>query len=82
MLLIDVQKHILYHKDNLFEYGYTQTVHLAQGSQWTHGIYLEEYIRPEINNHLNYTAITRFSHMGIYVKPKRRFAVYYGNYGT
>lgn len=71
-----------YHKDNLFEYGYTQTVHLAQGSQWTHGIYLEEYIRPEINNHLNYTAITRFSHMGIYVKPKRRFAVYYGNYGT
>ena len=66
-----------YYKDNLFEYGYSQTVHLAQGSQWTHGIYLEEYIRPEINNHLNYTALTRFSDMCIYVKQKRRFAVYY-----
>ena len=69
-----------YHKDNLFEYGYTQTVHLAQGSQWTHGIYLEEYIRPDINTHLNYTALTRFSNMCIYVKSKRRFAVNYGQY--
>lgn len=68
-----------YH-ENLFEYGYTQTVHLAQGSQWTHGIYLEEYINPNINNHLNYTAITRFSNMCIYVKQKRRFTVSYGNY--
>ena len=69
-----------YYKDNLFEYGYTQTVHLAQGSQWTHGIYLEEYIRPDVNTHLNYTALTRFSHMCIYVKSKRRFAVNYGQY--
>lgn len=68
-----------YYTDNLFEYGYTQTVHLAQGSQWTHGIYLEEYINPNINNHLNYTALTRFSNMCIYVKPKRRFSVNYGN---
>lgn len=67
-----------YYKDNLFEYGYTQTVHLAQGSQWSHGIYLEEYIRPDINNHLNYTALTRFSQMCIYVKKKRRFGVNYG----
>ena len=73
-----------YHKDNLFEYGYTQTVHLAQGSQWTHGIYMEEYMHPDINNHLNYTALTRFSNMCIYVKQKRRFAVYYGypGYGS
>lgn len=67
-----------YYKDNLFEYGYTQTVHLAQGSQWTHGIYLEEYIRPDMNNHLNYTALTRFSQMCIYVKQRRRFSVNYG----
>lgn len=69
-----------YYQDNLFEFGYTQTVHLAQGSQWTHGIYLEEYINQNINNHLNYTALTRFSNMCIYVKPKRRFSVNYGDY--
>lgn len=78
----DQIKQFKYYSQNLFEYGYTQTVHLAQGSQWTHGIYLEEYIRPEINTHLNYTALTRFSNMCIYVKQQRRFAVNYGNLGN
>lgn len=78
----DVIKQNRYFENNLFEYGYTQTVHLAQGSQWTHGIYMEEYIRPEMNNHLNYTALTRFSNMCIYVKQKRKYGVYYGNYYT
>ena len=73
----DSIKNAGYYADNLFEYGYTQTVHLAQGSQWNNGIYIEEYIKPDINNHLNYTAITRFSQMCIYVKPKRRFGVFY-----
>lgn len=58
---------------NLFEFGYAQTVHLAQGSQWTHGMYFEEYLNPDINNKLNYTAISRFSSMGIYVKQKRKY---------
>ena len=70
-----------YYSENLFEYGYTQTVHLAQGSQWPAGIYLEEYIRPEINNHLNYTALTRFANMAIYVKQKRKYGVNY-DYGA
>lgn len=58
---------------NFFEFGYAQTVHLAQGSQWTHGMYFEEYMNPTINNRINYTAITRFSDMLIYVKPKRKY---------
>lgn len=74
----DIIKQNGYYEDNLFEFGYTQTVHLAQGSQWSHGMYIEEYIRPEMNNHLHYTALTRFSNMCIYVKQKRKFGVNYG----
>ena len=73
----DVIKQNGYYEDNLFEFGYTQTVHLAQGSQWKCGIYMEEYIRPEMNTHLNYTALTRFSDMCIYVKKKRQYEVNY-----
>lgn len=60
-------------KGNFFEFGYAQTVHLAQGSQWRAGMYYEEYLNPNINNNLNYTAITRFSDMCIYVKQKRKY---------
>ena len=70
-----------YDTGNLFEYGYAQTVHLAQGGQWYNGIYIEEYMNSNINRHLNYTALTRFSNMCIYVKPKRRYAVNY-DYGA
>lgn len=69
----DVIKKMKHVEGNLFEFGYAQTVHLAQGSQWTHGMYYEEYINPNINNNLNYTAITRFSQMCIYVKQSRRY---------
>ena len=60
-------------RSNLFEFGYALTVHLSQGSQWRGGMYYEEYMNPEINNKLNYTALTRFSEMCIYVKPKRKY---------
>ena len=60
-------------KANLFEYGYSQTVHLAQGSQWNNGMYYEEYLHPNINNSLNYTALSRFKQKCIYVKPKRKY---------
>lgn len=73
----DTIKNNRYFKENLFEFGYTQTVHLAQGSQWRNGLYIEEYIHPDINKHLNYTAITRFSDMCIYVKPKRKWGVHF-----
>lgn len=69
----DEMKKSRYTEGNLFEFGYAQTVHLAQGSQWPCGMYYEEYMRPDINNKLNYTAISRFSNMCIYVKQKRKF---------
>ena len=54
-----------------FEFGYVQTVHLAQGSQWKNGIYFEEFL-PSNNNQLHYTALSRFSNKCIYVKRNRR----------
>lgn len=64
-----------YLKGNCFEYGYGQTVHTAQGSQWTHGIYLEEYLHKDMNSRLNYTALSRFQQQCIYVKEDSK---YYG----
>ena len=55
-----------------FEFGYVQTVHLSQGSQWPNGIYFEEYL-PSNNKQLHYTALSRFSSKCIYVKPNRKY---------
>ncbi len=55
-----------------FEYGYVQTVHTAQGSQWVNGVYFEEYL-PDNNNKLNYTALSRFRSKCIYVKKNRKY---------
>lgn len=55
-----------------FEYGYVETVHVAQGSQWPTGVYFEEYL-PSNNAQLNYTALSRFSKKCIYVKKNRKY---------
>lgn len=55
-----------------FEFGYTQTVHLSQGSQWNNGIYLKEYL-PSNNWQIDYTALSRFRRQCIYVKPNRKY---------
>lgn len=55
-----------------FEFGYVQTVHLAQGSQWRTGVYFEEYL-PSNNNQLNYTALSRFQSKCFYVKRNRKY---------
>lgn len=55
-----------------FEFGYVQTVHLAQGSQWRTGVYFEEFL-PSNNNQLHYTALSRFQSKCIYVKRNRRY---------
>lgn len=55
-----------------FEYGYVETVHIAQGSQWPTGIYFEEYM-PSNMDKLNYTALSRFSNKCIYVKKDRKY---------
>lgn len=59
-------------KGELFEFAYASTVHLAQGSEYSQGIYFEERSIPSIMNNLNYTAITRFKHRLIYVKDNQK----------
>ena len=54
-----------------FEFGYVETVHIAQGSQWRTGVYIEEYL-PSDTNKLHYTALSRFSSKCIYVKHDRK----------
>lgn len=55
-----------------FEFGYVQTVHLSQGSQWNDGIYFEEFL-PSSNNQLHYTALSRFRRKCIYIKKNRKY---------
>lgn len=55
-----------------FEYGYVETVHVAQGSQWKNGVYFEEFL-PGDNRKLHYTALSRFSNKCIYVKKDRKY---------
>jgi len=54
------------------EYGYCQTVHTAQGSQWNTGVYIEEFL-PRDNNKLHYTALSRFRSKCFYVKRNRKY---------
>lgn len=58
---------------NQFDFGYAQTVHTAQGSQWRTGIYIEEPMRDM--NQLNYTAISRFSNSCIIVLNDAKYYV-------
>ena len=58
-----------------FEFAYSITTHLSQGAQYPNGIYIKEYLGGNNNNCLDYTGVTRFSNMLIYVVPntKRTF---------
>ena len=62
-----------YSNGELFELGYAITTHISQGSQFNHGMYISEYMTPEINKHLDYTGITRFSNTCIYILKPRKF---------
>ena len=57
----------------LFELGYCITTHLSQGSQFNTGIYISEFMNNQINKHLDYTGITRFSDICCYVLKKPKF---------
>ena len=59
------------------EFAYAITTHLSQGSEWSRGIYIQEYLNKDINNNLNYVGISRFRDYCIYVIPKRKF--YFNN---
>lgn len=65
-------KKFRFYAGEAFEFGYVETVHVAQGSQWKSGVYFEEYM-PSNNAQLNYTALSRFSSQCIYVKKNRKY---------
>lgn len=58
---------------HLFEYAYAITTHLAQGSEYQRGIFIEEFLNHNIDTQLRYTGITRFSDYCIYAKKRRRY---------
>lgn len=62
-----------YNQGEKFEFAYSSTTHLAQGSEYPGGIYIEEYLGSDIQNNLNYVGITRFRNWMIYVKRNRRY---------
>ena len=62
-----------YSRGEKFEYAYAITAHISQGSEWNRGIYLEEYLSPEVNTRLSYVGITRFRDRCIFVKRKRKY---------
>lgn len=57
----------------LFEYAYGLTTHLSQGGEYPAGIYYEEFLRPDIQNQLNYTGITRFKQFLVYCKKTKKY---------
>lgn len=67
-------KNSRYSTGEKFEYAYSKTVHLCQGSQYYNGIYISEYLHKDIQRQLDFTAATRFINHMIYVlKPKHKF---------
>lgn len=62
-----------YAQGEKFEWAYAITTHLAQGAQYPFGIYIEDYLREDINSKLNNVGITRFTDFLIYVKPNRKW---------
>lgn len=52
----------------LFDYAYCLTTYLAQGAEFNNVMYIEEFMRQQIQNQLNYTAITRAIRFLIYIK--------------
>lgn len=61
-----------YLQGELFEFAYALSVWLMQGSEYANGIYVEEFMRPQIQKQLNYTAVTRFKNSFIWVKKKNK----------
>lgn len=62
-----------YNKGEKFEYAYALTCHSCQGNEYDHGIFIEEFLSPEIHNQMVYTGLSRFKQSCIYVKQKKKF---------
>lgn len=61
-----------YLQGELFEPAYAITTHLSQGGQYWNGIYIKEFLHPNIQKNLDYTALTRFINQAIYVIPNKK----------
>lgn len=57
----------------LFDFAYALTTHSAQGSEYNNVIYIEEFMRQQIQNQLNYTGITRAKNSLIYIKKTNKY---------
>lgn len=64
-----------YMQGDAFEYAYAKTTHLCQGSQYYNGMYISEYMHPDIQKQLDFTAVTRFVNCMIYVRKSNRMQV-------
>ena len=62
-----------YTRGELFEYAYALTTHLAQGAEYPAGILIEEFLKPNIQDKLIYTGITRFKNYMIYVIKTKKY---------
>lgn len=68
----DFLKNSKYSFGNKFEFAYATTTHLAQGAQYSNGIYISEFLNRDIQSRLNYTGVTRFKNYMIYVIPNSK----------
>lgn len=63
----------MYGSGERFEFAYSITTHISQGSQFNNGMYVEEAFPMKVQRQLNYTGITRFSDSMIYVKRSKKY---------
>ena len=70
----EVIKNYHYYNGNKFEYAYCSTTHLAQGSEYANGVYIEEPFAGPNHNNLLYTGITRFKRNLVFVtRPRKNY---------
>ena len=62
-----------YNHDAKFEFSYALTDYLAQGAEYGQGVYIQEYLRGDIQNNLDYTGVTRFKQGLIFVTHKKKY---------
>lgn len=62
-----------YMHGELFDFAYCLTTHLAQGAEYNNVIYIEEFLRQQMQNQLNYTGITRAKGSLIYIKKTNKY---------
>lgn len=63
----EIIKNSRFEHGEFFETAYAITTHLSQGSQFTDGVYISEWLKGDIKRNLDYTGLTRFSDSCIYV---------------